>query len=45
MYFLLQVTAYLHKDYNNLWLVQRHGENECEKRGLIYCCDILIAYY
>lgn len=35
MYFLLQVTAYLHKDYNNLWLVQRHGENECEKRGFI----------
>uniref|UniRef100_A0A671YU75 Protein O-mannosyl-transferase 2 n=1 Tax=Sparus aurata TaxID=8175 RepID=A0A671YU75_SPAAU len=25
-----QVTAYLHKDYNNLWLVQRHGENESQ---------------
>lgn len=44
-HFLLQVTAYLHKDYNNLWLVHRHGDNECEERGLIYSYDISIGYY
>uniref|UniRef100_A0A667Y892 Protein O-mannosyl-transferase 2 n=1 Tax=Myripristis murdjan TaxID=586833 RepID=A0A667Y892_9TELE len=26
-----QVTAYLHKDYNNLWLVHRQDENNSEK--------------
>ncbi|KAG7237260.1 hypothetical protein INR49_032593 [Caranx melampygus] len=25
-----QVTAYLHKDYNNLWLVQRQNDNESQ---------------
>jgi len=26
-----QVTAYLHKDYNNVWLVHRPDNNACEK--------------
>lgn len=30
-----QVTAYLHKDYNNLWLVHRQDENNCEQSSFI----------
>uniref|UniRef100_A0A8D3D3D7 Protein O-mannosyl-transferase 2 n=1 Tax=Scophthalmus maximus TaxID=52904 RepID=A0A8D3D3D7_SCOMX len=29
-----QVTSYLHKDYNNLWLVHRPDSNECEDMSL-----------
>lgn len=35
----LQVTAYLHKDYNNVWLVHRQGDIDCER---IYCSEISV---
>uniref|UniRef100_A0A8C9XHF3 Protein O-mannosyl-transferase 2 n=1 Tax=Sander lucioperca TaxID=283035 RepID=A0A8C9XHF3_SANLU len=31
-----QVTAYLHKDYNNLWLVHRQDANECDHTEVMY---------
>lgn len=32
-----QVTAYLHKDYNNLWLVRKPTRNESEFHCLFAC--------
>ena len=31
----LQVTAYLHKDYNNLWLVHKPDDGQGETKGFL----------
>lgn len=39
-----QVTAYLHKDYNNMWLVHRSNDSDGERTALLCSQNIrLIA--
>lgn len=40
----LQVTTYLHKDYNNLWLVHKRDSNNCEEMEFSYCSVRPITY-